>query len=101
MVVRDPFVATRNACKLCAPLGACLALRGVAGTVPFLHGSQACATYIRLYLISHFREPVDIAVSGFSDATSVFGGADNLRNALNNNARPYHPELIAIATTSP
>jgi len=99
MVVKEPFVATRNACKLCSPLGACLALRGVAGAVPFLHGSQGCATYIRRYLISHFREPVDIAVSGFSEATTVFGGGDNLRNGLNNVARQYHPELIGIATT--
>jgi nitrogenase molybdenum-iron protein NifN len=99
MVVREPFAATRNACKLCAPLGACLALRGVAGAVPFLHGSQGCATYIRRYLISHFREPVDIAVSGFSEAATVFGGGDNLRHGLNNVARQYHPELIGIATT--
>jgi nitrogenase molybdenum-iron protein NifN len=84
---------------LCAPLGACLALRGVAGAVPFLHGSQGCATYIRRYLISHFREPVDIAVSGFSEATTVFGGGDNLHHGLNNVARQYHPELIGIATT--
>ena len=97
--MKEPFAATRNACKLCAPLGACLALRGVAGTVPFLHGSQGCATYIRRYLISHFREPVDIAVSGFSEATTVFGGGDNLHHGLNNVARQYHPELIGIATT--
>ena len=56
-----PQNATRNACKLCAPLGASLAFRGVEGAVPFLHGSQGCATYIRRYTISHFREPVDIA----------------------------------------
>ena len=99
MAVKEPLAATRNACKLCAPLGACLALRGVAGAVPFLHGSQGCATYIRRYLISHFREPVDIAVSGFSEATTVFGGGDNLRHGLNNVARQYHPELIGIATT--
>ena len=99
MRVIEPVAATRNACKLCAPLGACLALRGVAGAVPFLHGSQGCATYIRRYLISHFREPVDIAVSGFSEATTVFGGGDNLRQGLNNVARQYHPELIGIATT--
>ena len=99
MIAAEPLAATRNACKLCAPLGACLALRGVAGAVPFLHGSQGCATYIRRYLISHFREPVDIAVSGFSEATTVFGGGDNLRNGLNNLARQYHPELIGIATT--
>jgi nitrogenase molybdenum-iron protein NifN len=99
MAVKEPLAATRNACKLCAPLGACLALRGVAGAVPFLHGSQGCATYIRRYLISHFREPVDIAVSGFSEATTVFGGGDNLHHGLNNVARQYHPELIGIATT--
>jgi nitrogenase molybdenum-iron protein NifN len=99
MTALEPLAATRNACKLCAPLGACLAIRGVEGAVPFLHGSQGCATYIRRYLISHFREPVDIAVSGFSEATTVFGGGDNLRNGLNNLARQYHPELIGIATT--
>jgi nitrogenase molybdenum-iron protein NifN len=99
MLVRERPAATRNACKLCAPLGACLALRGVAGAVPFLHGSQGCATYIRRYLISHFREPVDIAVSGFSEATTVFGGGDNLHHGLNNVARQYHPQLIGIATT--
>ena len=93
------FAATRNACKLCAPLGACLALRGIEGTAPFLHGSQGCATYIRRYLISHFREPVDIAVSGFSEHTTVFGGGQNLRTGLNNVARQYHPQLIGIATT--
>ena len=99
MALKEPLAAPRNACKLCAPLGACLALRGVAGAAPFLHGSQGCATYIRRYLISHFREPVDIAVSGFSEATTVFGGGANLRSGLNNVARQYHPELIGIATT--
>jgi nitrogenase molybdenum-iron protein NifN len=99
MAVKEPLAATRNACNLCAPLGACLALRGVEGAVPFLHGSQGCATYIRRYLISHFREPVDIAVSGFSEATTVFGGGANLHSGLNNVARQYHPELIGIATT--
>ena len=42
--------ATQNACKLCNPLGACLAFRGIESCVPFLHGSQGCATYIRRYL---------------------------------------------------
>jgi nitrogenase molybdenum-iron protein NifN len=99
MIASEPFAATRNACKMCAPLGACLALRGIRGAAPFLHGSQGCATYIRRYLISHFREPMDIAVSGFSEATTVFGGRENLHNGLNNVARQYHPELIGIATT--
>lgn len=91
--------ATRNACKLCTPLGACLAYRGIRGAIPFLHGSQGCATYIRRYLISHFREPMDIAASNFSEDSAVFGGANNLEAGLRNVTRQYRPELIGIATT--
>ena len=93
------FEATRNACKLCAPLGAALVFRGVRGGMPFLHGSQGCATYIRRYLISHFREPVDIASSGFTEDSAVFGGAAILEQGLGNVRRQYRPELIGVATT--
>ncbi|MGO8748477.1 MAG: nitrogenase component 1 [Thermoguttaceae bacterium] len=94
-----PFTSTRNACKLCAPLGACLAFRGVEGAVPFLHGSQGCATYIRRYMISHFKEPLDIASSNFGEMTAIFGGKDNLRLGLENVVRQYSPQLVGIATT--
>jgi len=93
------FVSTRNACKLCAPLGASLVFRGIEGCVPLIHGSQGCATYIRRYVISHFKEPIDIASSNFSEATAIFGGADNLRIALDNLIRQYMPSVIGIAST--
>ncbi len=88
-----------NPCKLCTPLGACLAFKGIAGTVPLLHGSQGCATYIRRYLISHFREPIDIASTNFSEDSAVFGGRKNLHTALDNVGRQYRPVLVGIATT--
>lgn len=90
---------TTNACKMCTPLGACLAFRGIEGCVPFLHGSQGCATYIRRYLISHFREPMDIASSSFSEETVVFGGKKNLHEGLFNVIKQYRPGMIGIATT--
>ncbi len=93
------FTATRNACKLCAPLGACLAFRGVEGAVPFLHGSQGCSTYIRRYMISHFKEPMDIACANFGESAAIFGGRENLRVGLANVIRQYQPALIGIATT--
>jgi nitrogenase molybdenum-iron protein NifN len=74
-------------------------MRGIAGAVPFLHGSQGCATYMRRYIISHFREPMDIATSGFSEATTIFGGGANLHQGLENVTSQYHPSLIGIATT--
>jgi nitrogenase molybdenum-iron protein NifN len=92
-------VASCNACKQCAPLGACVAFRGIEGVLPMLHGSQGCATYIRRYLISHFREPVDIASSNFSEATTIFGGNRNFNTGIDNIISQYHPEVIAIAST--
>lgn len=93
------FVSTRNACKLCAPLGASLVFRGIEGCVPLIHGSQGCATYIRRYVISHFKEPMDIASSNFSETTAIFGGAQNLQIALDNLIRQYRPAAIGIAST--
>ncbi len=93
------FEVTRNSCVVCAPLGASLAFAGVAGGMVLLHGSQGCATYIRRYTISHFREPLDAASSSFTEESAVFGGASNLRQAFQNLVRQYDPSLIGVATT--
>ena len=93
------YAATRNACKLCTPLGASLVFKGIRKAVPLLHGSQGCSTYIRRYLISHFKEPVDIACSNFGEQTAIFGGGINLKVALKNITKQYMPELIGISTT--
>jgi nitrogenase molybdenum-iron protein NifN len=93
------YTSTRNACKVCTPLGASIAFKGVAGCVPLIHGSQGCATYIRRYLISHYKEPVDIASTNFTEESAIFGGEANLFTALQNVSSQYKPELIGIATT--
>jgi nitrogenase molybdenum-iron protein NifN len=96
---KTAYKATSNACKLCSPLGASLVFRGIENSVSLLHGSQGCSTYIRRYLISHFNEPVDIASSNFTEETAVFGGAANLKLAMDNIIKQYHPDLIGVATT--
>jgi len=93
------FISTRNACKLCSPLGASLVFRGIENCVPLIHGSQGCATYIRRYVISHFKEPIDIASSNVSEEGAIFGGGDHLKKALDNITNQYRPELIGVATT--
>jgi nitrogenase molybdenum-iron protein NifN len=93
------YVSTTNACKLCKPLGACLAFRGIEGAVPFLHGSQGCATYMRRYVISHFREPMDIASSSLGEKQAVYGGGPNLKQGLANVMHKYGASLIGVATT--
>jgi nitrogenase molybdenum-iron protein NifN len=96
---REHYTATQNACNLCAPLGAALVFKGIANAMPLLHGSQGCSTYIRRYMISHFKEPLDIACSNFGEDTAIFGGGANLKLALDNIRRQYAPVLIGIATT--
>lgn len=93
------YVSSTNACKACMPLGACIAFKGIEGCVPFLHGSQGCATYMRRYLISHFREPVDIASSSLGEGEAVFGGGPNLKQGLVNVINKYQAKAVGIATT--
>ena len=93
------YISTTNACKLCKPLGACLAFKGIEGAVPYLHGSQGCATYMRRYIISHYNEPIDIASSSLSEKHAVYGGGPNLKLGLTNVAAKYQPKIIGIATT--
>ena len=94
-----PRPAATNTCRVCAPLGAVLAFRGIRGCVPLVHGSQGCATYIRRYLISHFREPMDVASTSFSEESTIFGGRSNLGEALANLTRAYRPEVVGVCTT--
>lgn len=93
------YVSTTNACKLCRPLGACLAFRGIERAVPYLHGSQGCATYMRRYIISHFREPMDIASSSLGEKHAVYGGGPNLKLGLKNVITKYKGRLVGVATT--
>jgi len=95
----SPYVSTTNACKLCTPLGAALAFRGIEGAIPFLHGSQGCATYMRRYIISHFREPMDIASSALGEKQAVFGGGPNLKKGILNVMSKYGATVVGVAST--
>lgn len=91
--------STINPCNMCMPMGSVLAFRGVEGCMPLFHGSQGCATYMRLYLAHHFREPVDIASSALSEKGTVYGGSANLKMGLKNLIIGYSPKAIGVATT--
>ncbi|MEJ6952353.1 nitrogenase component 1 [Natronospora cellulosivora (SeqCode)] len=88
-----------NPCKMCMPMGAALAMKGIENSIMFLHGSQGCSTYIRRHMATHFNEPVDIASSSLTETGTVYGGKDNLYKGLENTINLYQPEIIATATT--
>lgn len=88
-----------NQCQICMPLGAVIALKGIEGSMAVVHGSQGCSTYMRLSMVEHFNEPVDIASSSLNEKQTIYGGEENLRKGLDNVIRIYHPEVIGVVTT--
>lgn len=88
-----------NPVHACQPLGAELAAHGFEGTLPFVHGSQGCASYYRSTLNRHFREPAAAVCSSMTEDSAVFGGQNNLHEGLENAVALYHPKMIAIFTS--
>jgi len=54
---------------------------------------------MRRYIISHFREPMDIASSSLGEKHAVYGGGPNLKLGIKNVMTKYHAALVGIATT--
>jgi len=54
---------------------------------------------MRRYVISHYREPIDIASSSLGEKHAVYGGGPNLKLGLKNVMSKYDCGLIGIATT--
>ncbi|MBM7408886.1 nitrogenase component 1 [Methanococcus maripaludis] len=91
--------AVINPCKICQPMGAIFALMGVKNSMPLIHGSHGCSTYMRFQLGRHFKEAVNVASSSMSEANAVLGGEENLKHAIRNVSRIYGPEIIGVTTS--
>ena len=88
-----------NPCHMCMPMGGILALKGIEGMMVMLHGSQGCSTYMRRHIAEHFDEPVDVGSSALNEKGTVYGGRDNLHQALDNIRKVYDPGIVGVLTT--
>ena len=88
-----------NPCHMCMPMGGILAFKGIEKSMVIVHGSQGCSTYMRRHIAEHFNEPVDVGSSSLNEKGTVYGGAANLRTALDNINRVYQPQLVGVVTT--
>jgi len=88
-----------NPCKMCMPMGASQAMKGIKKSMTIIHGSQGCSTYIRRHMAAHYNEPVDIASSSLSEEGTVYGGSRNLKIGITNMVEMYKPEVVGILTT--
>jgi nitrogenase molybdenum-iron protein beta chain len=88
-----------NPVHACQPLGAEMVAHGFEGTLPFVHGSQGCASYFRSTFIRHFREPAPMVSTAMTEDGAVFGGQNNLFEGLENAYTLYKPKMMAIFTS--
>jgi len=88
-----------NPLKACQPLGGYYAAIGFEKTMPFVHGSQGCASYFRSHFMRHFREPFPGSCDAMTEDAAVFGGHNALYLGLQNTYELYKPEMIAICTS--
>ncbi len=95
----DKKFSVINPSKMCQPMGAVQALLGVNATMPLIHGSQGCSTYIRFQLTRHFREPIEFASTSLSEKTLIYGGEFNLMKALKNITKKQSPSMIAVTSS--
>ncbi len=80
-------------------MGGVIAFKGLEHAMVLVHGSQGCTTYMRLSSVEHFNEPMDIASSSLNEKQTIYGGEANLRKAIDNVIRVYHPRVLGIVTT--
>ncbi|KXS48845.1 nitrogenase iron-molybdenum cofactor biosynthesis protein NifN [Halanaerobium saccharolyticum] len=88
-----------NPCKMCMPIGAAIAFKGIEESMLLMHGSQGCSTYMRRHMSTHYEEPIDIASSSIDEEGTVYGGEENLRQGLKNLIKLYSPKVIGVVTT--
>lgn len=88
-----------NPCKMCMPVGAIIAFKGIEKSITLIHGSQGCSAYMRTYMTAHFNEQIDVASSSLNEHGAVYGGGENLKKALKNVIKVYNPKFLGVATT--
>ncbi len=64
-----------------------------------MHGAQGCCAFAKVYLISHFREPIPLQNTAIDQVSAVMGGDENVHEALQVLCEKHSPDLIAVMTT--
>ncbi len=88
-----------NPAHACQPLGAQMVATSFEGSLPFVHGSQGCASYFRSTFNRHYREPSAATCDAMTEDGAVFGGQNNLHEGLENAYTLYKPKMMPVYTT--
>lgn len=85
--------------KHSASMGAAIALQGIDGALPIIHGAQGCTFLGKVLITKHYREPIALATSKLFVEDVVMGSEDRLAEAIQESIAKNNPTLIGILTT--
>ena len=88
-----------NPLKHSQSIGAAMALQGIDGALPLLHGAQGCTFLAKVLLTKHFREPIALVSSRLFAEDVVMGSEDRLAEAIKGFIEKNQPSLLAVLTT--
>ena len=85
--------------KHSSALGAAIALQGIDGALPIIHGAQGCTFLGKVLLTRHFREPIALASSKLFVEDVVMGSEDKLTQAIEGFIEKNAPAFIGVLTS--
>jgi len=88
-----------NPLKHSPSIGAAIALQGIDGALPIIHGTQGCTFLGKVLLTRHFREPISLATSRLFVEDVVMGSEEKLTQAIDGFIEKNKPALIGVLTS--
>jgi len=77
-------------------IGAAMALQGIDGALPVIHGAQGCTFLGKVLLAKHFREPIALASSKLFVEEVVMGSEDKLSATIDGFIEKNDPALVGV-----
>jgi nitrogenase molybdenum-cofactor synthesis protein NifE len=97
---RTPYSTLRiNPLKHSPSIGAAMALQGIDGALPVIHGAQGCSFLGKVLLTKHFREPIALASSKLFVEEVVMGSEEKLAKTIEGLIAKTKPSLIAVLSS--
>ena len=80
-------------------IGAAMALQGVHGALPLIHGAQGCGFLGKALLTKHYREPISLASTRLFTEEVVMGSEEKLERSLLDAIEKQGPEIIGVLSS--
>jgi nitrogenase molybdenum-iron protein NifN len=98
-VIRRTKALSVSPLKVSQPVGAALAVLGLDGAMPLMHGSQGCTAFAKVFFVRHFREPIPLQTTAMDQVSAVMGADGSIVEALATICKKSNPKLVGLVST--